>query len=143
MPDVVIGRLPQYVRILNQLKPILAINNNWSVLLLGVGRLGRAIFSYPGFTPDRFHIVAAADSNPTIIGQTIEGLVINAANTMSTLVSDHSIDISIVAVPIQRTQSGIDELLESGIKAILHYACITLHVPSEFRILTQYYRYNL
>ena len=73
MPDVVIGRLPQFVRILNQLKQILAINNNWSVLLLGVGRLGRAIFSYPGFTPDRFHIVAALDSNPTIIGQTTEG----------------------------------------------------------------------
>ena len=143
MPDVVIGRLPQYVRILNQLKQILAINNNWSVLLLGVGRLGRAIFSYPGFTPDRFHIVAALDSNPTIIGQTIEGLVINAPNTMSTLVRDHYIDISIVAVPIQRTQSVIDELVEYGIKAILHYARITLHVPSEFRILTQYYRYNL
>ena len=143
MPDVVIGRLPQYVRILNQLKPILAINNNWNVLLIGVERLGRAILSYPGFTPNGFHIVAAAGSDPTIIGQTIEGLVINAPNTMSTLVRDHSIDISIVAVPIRRTQSVIDELVEYGIKAILHYARITLHVPSEFRILTQYYRYNL
>ena len=62
---------------------------------------------------------------------------------MSTLVRDHSIDISIVAVPIQRTQSVIDELVEYGIKAILNYAPITPHVPSEFRILTQYYRYNL
>ena len=143
MPDVVIERLPQFVRILNQLKQILAINNNWSVLLLGVGRLGRAIFSYPGFTPDRFHIVAAADSDPTIIGQTIECFAINALNTVSTLARNHSIDISIVAVPIQRTQSVIDELVEYGIKAILHYARITLHVPSEFRILTQYCRYNL
>ena len=62
---------------------------------------------------------------------------------MSTLVRDHSIDISIVAVPIQRTQSVIDELVEYGITAILSYAPITPHVPSEFRILTQYYRYNL
>ena len=93
MPDVVIGRLPQYVRILNQLKPILAINNNWNVLLIGVERLDRAILSYPGFTPNGFHIVAAAGSDPTIIGQTIEGLVINALNTVSTLVRDHSIDI--------------------------------------------------
>ena len=61
---------------------------------------------------------------------------------MSTLVRDHSIDISIVAVPIQRTQAVIDELVECGIKAILNYAPITPHVPSEFRILTQYYRYN-
>ena len=37
VPDVVIRRLPQYVRILNQLKQILAINNNWNVLLIGVG----------------------------------------------------------------------------------------------------------
>ena len=62
---------------------------------------------------------------------------------MSTLVRDHSIDISIVAVPIQRTQSVIDELVEYGIKAILDYAPITPDVPSAFRILTQYYRYNL
>ena len=37
VPDVVIGRLPQYIRILNQLKQILAINNNWNVLLIGIG----------------------------------------------------------------------------------------------------------
>ena len=143
VPDVVIGRLPQYVRILNQLKQILAINNNWSVLLIGVERLGRAILSYPGFTPNGFHIVAAADSDPTIIGQTIECFAINALNTVSTLARNHSIDISIVAVPIQRTQSVIDELVEYGITAILSYAPITPHVPSEFRILTEYYRYNL
>ena len=62
---------------------------------------------------------------------------------MSTLVRDHSIDISIVAVPIRLTQSVIDELVEYGIKAILNYAPITPHAPREFRILTQYYRYNL
>ena len=120
VPDVVIRRLPQYVRILNHLKQILAINNNWNVLLIGVERLDRAILSYPGFTPNGFHIVTAADIDPTIIGQTIEGLVINAPDTMSTLVRDHSIDISIVAVPIRLTQSVIYELVEYGIKAILN-----------------------
>ena len=97
VPDVVIGRLPQYVRILSQmecsgvtitnskqlgellkvtpaqirkdlsyfgrfgkqgkgysvpmlidqLRQILGINKNWNVLLIGVGRLGRALLSYP------------------------------------------------------------------------------------------------
>ena len=64
VPYVVIGRLPQYVRILNQLKQIVAINNNWNVLLIGVERLDRAILSYPGFTPNGFHIVTSADSEP-------------------------------------------------------------------------------
>ena len=184
VPDVVIGRLPQYVRILSQmecsgvtitnskqlgellkvtpaqirkdlsyfgrfgkqgkgysvpmlidqLRQILGINKNWNVLLIGVGRLGRAILSYPGFTPDGFHIVAAADNDPEIIGQTIEGLVINAPGTISKLLKDHSIDIGIVAVPIQRTQSVIDELVKYGVKAILNYAPITPHVPSNVRI---------
>ena len=120
--------------LIDQLRQILGINKNWNVLLIGVGRLGRAILSYPGFTPDGFHIVAAADNDPEIIGQTIEGLVINAPGTMSKLLKDHSIDIGIVAVPIQRTQSVIDELVKYGVKAILNYAPITPHVPSNVRI---------
>ena len=31
----------------------------WNVAVVGVGRLGRAILSYPGFTPDGFRLVAA------------------------------------------------------------------------------------
>ena len=58
------GRGYSVLHLLERLKLILGLNSFWNVAVVGVGRLGRAILSYPGFTPDGFHIVAAFDANP-------------------------------------------------------------------------------
>ncbi len=46
-----------------ELKQILGLNRRWNVCLVGVGRLGRAILSYPGFVPEGFEIVAAFETD--------------------------------------------------------------------------------
>ena len=58
------GRGYDVVHLLDRLKEILGLNDQWNVAVVGVGRLGRAILSYPGFTPDGFRLVAAFDHTP-------------------------------------------------------------------------------
>ena len=41
-----------------------------------MGRLGRAIINYPGFTPEGFNIVAAFDVSPAELGENVGSLVI-------------------------------------------------------------------
>ena len=122
------GRGYDVVHLLDRLKEILGLNTQWNVAVVGVGRLGRAILSYPGFTPDGFRLVAAFDGDPAVVGEDVAGLIVQPMDEMDSTVKREAISIAIVAVPVDRTQSVIDRLMDCGVQAILNYAPIAPQV---------------
>ncbi len=184
VPEVVIMRLPQYIRVLNslledgmevvsshqlgeklqvtpaqirkdlsyfgrfgkqgrgysvrhllvELKNITGLDRRWRVALIGVGRLGRAILSYPGLAPEGFQIIAAFDNDPAIIGQKIGELTVQPMENLDEAVVSKKISIGIVAVPSSYAQEVIDRLVQCEMRAILNYAPISPQVPDEVKI---------
>ena len=128
------GRGYSVYHLLERLKLILGINSFWNVAVVGVGRLGRAILSYPGFTPDGFNIVAAFDANPDVVGETIAGLTVKALDQMDGEVSSKKISIAIVAVPTEHTQGVVDRLVACGVRGVLNYAPISPQVRDGVRV---------
>ena len=128
------GRGYSVIHLLERLKLILGLNSFWNVAVVGVGRLGRAILSYPGFTPDGFHIVAAFDSNPDVVGETIAGLTVSSLEELDEVVSSKKISIAIVAVPTEQTQGVVDRLVACGVRAVLNYAPISPQVREGVRV---------
>ena len=128
------GRGYSVRHLLEELQQILGLNEHWNVVVIGVGRLGNAILSYPGFTPDGFHIVAALDSNPALIGQEVEGITVRPIQDLEKVVKAENITIAVVAVPSRFTQQVIDDLVECGVRAILNYAPTSPQVPRDVRI---------
>ncbi len=128
------GRGYSVRRLLDELKQILGLNSQWNVIVIGVGRLGRAILSYPGFTPDGFHLVAALDNDPGLVGQDVDGLVVRPMEELHQVVKEYGISIAVVAVPGVHTQEVIDRLVECGVRAILNYAPTTPQVPPDVNI---------
>ncbi len=128
------GRGYSVRHLLDGLRQILGLNSYWNVAVVGVGRLGRAILSYPGFTPDGFRLVAAFDSDPGVVGEQIAGLTVQSIDRLNKVVSGEQISIAIVAVPVTHTQDVIDRLVESGVRAILNYAPIAPQVQPGVRI---------
>ena len=128
------GRGYSVRHLLDQLKQILGLNTSWNVAVVGVGRLGRAILSYPGFTPDGFHLVAAFDNSPQMVGQTVGGLAVRPMGELDQVVVEKGISIAIVAVPSDHTQEVVDQLVECGVRAVLNYAPITPQVSESVKI---------
>ena len=128
------GRGYSVRRLLDELQQILGLNEQWNVVVIGVGRLGKAILSYPGFTPDGFHIVAALDNNPSLIGQEVEGVRVRPVEDLDAVVKAQNITIAVVAVPVSFTQQVIDKLVECGVRAILNYAPTSPQVPRDVKI---------
>ena len=128
------GRGYDVVHLLERLKEILGLNVQWNVAVVGVGRLGRAILSYPGFTPDGFRLVAACDGDPGVVGEEIAGLKVLAMDQLDRVVREKQISIAIVAVPVHQTQEVIDQLVDCGVQAILNYAPITPQVQRGVRV---------
>ena len=128
------GRGYDVVHLLERLKEILGLNVQWNVAVVGVGRLGRAILSYPGFTPDGFRLVAACDGDPELVGEEIAGLKVLPMDQLDRVVREKRISIAIVAVPVHQTQEVIDQLVDCGVEAILNYAPITPQVQRGVRV---------
>ena len=113
----------------SQLRTILGLDRTWNAAVIGMGRLGRAVVSYPGFAPEGFNIVAAFDTSHKIVGKTISDLDVHSITRLSEIVKELEIKIGIVTVPIDHAQEVIDALVEAGIKSILNYAPLSPQVP--------------
>ena len=128
------GRGYNVARLLAELREILGLTRDWSMVLVGVGQLGHAIVSYAGFKPQGFHIVEIFDADPSIVGTTIDGLTIRHVDTLPDVLRGRAVDIGIVAVPGSAAQGVVDVLVQAGLKAILNYAPIAAQVPSDVRV---------
>ena len=112
-----------------QLRSILGLDRTWNAAVVGMGRLGRAVVSYPGFAPEGFKIVAAFDISAAIVDQTISNLTVQSISRLTETVKSLDIKIGIVTVPIDHAQEVIDALVNAGIKSILNYAPLSPQVP--------------
>ena len=115
--------------LLGELRQVLGLERTWNTCLIGIGRLGRAIISYPGFTPEGFNIVAAFDAASSEVGQSIGTLVVQPFSDLDTTIRERDIRIGIVAVPANHAQEVIDQLVKCNVSAILNYAPISPQVP--------------
>lgn len=115
--------------LLDELRQILGIDRAWKACLIGLGRLGRAIINYPGFSPEGFEIVAAFDNNVAQYNSNLGTITVQSMDEIARTVKEKNISIGIVAVPSNQAQSVIDTLVESGITGILNYAPIAPFAP--------------
>ena len=116
--------------LLEELKQILGIDRAWKACIVGLGRLGRAIINYPGFSPEGFEIVAAFDNDMAQYNSKLGNISVQSMEEIARTVKEKNISIGIVAVPSNQAQSVIDILVDNGITGILNYAPIAPFAPT-------------
>ena len=117
-----------------ELRQILGLDRQWSMILIGVGHLGQAILAYDGFRPQGFIIVDAFDVDPAKVGQQIGGLTVRDLSELSEYLEKRRVDIGIVAVPAAAAGHIIAQLVAGGVRSILNYAPTTVPVPEGLQI---------
>ena len=123
------GRGYSVQRLLDELRGILGLDRRWSVVVVGIGRLGRAVASYPGFQGQGFDIIARYDANTNVIGSDIDGdPVRDVADLESDLRENHA-EIGIITVTAQHAQDVANVLTRGGVRAILNYTPTRIKVP--------------
>jgi redox-sensing transcriptional repressor len=128
------GRGYNVGRLMEELRQILGLDRTWTMVLIGVGALGRAILHYGGFEPQGFHVIEAFDANPEGVADQVGGLRVRDVADLPAVLRTTRIDIGIVAVPAEHAQSVIQTLVEGGVKAILNYAPMAPQVPEGVHI---------
>lgn len=116
-----------------QIKKILKLNVAKQVALVGVGNLGSALLSYPGFARYGLEIAAAFDVDPKKIGKKIKGIKIEKISALKTL-KKRGIHLGIVAVPVGVAQEVVDTMIAAGVKGFLSFSACRLVVPKRIRV---------
>ena len=102
-------------------------------VLVGAGKLGRALLQFEEFEKYGVKISAAFDSNDKLIsmGEKVEILPINQLHSYC---KKRHIQLGIITVGAGSAQTVCDEMIESGIAAIWNFAPVKLDVPSNILI---------
>jgi len=108
----------------------LGLTQDWPVLIVGAGNLGRALANYGGFASRGFRVAAMLDSDPSVVGSAIAGHVVRNADGIESVVARHGILIGVIATPAGSAQDVCDRLVGAGVTSILNFAPVVLNVPS-------------
>jgi redox-sensing transcriptional repressor len=112
-----------------QISRELGLTQDWSVAIVGLGNLGRALAGYGGFASRGFRMAALLDADPSIVGERINGLTVEHIDKLERVITDCGISIAVLAVPAPAAQPVCDRVVTSGVTSILNFAPVVLNVP--------------
>lgn len=116
-------------QLVERLEHFLRCDSARDAVLVGAGRLGKALLSYEGFGNYHLRILAAFDSDEALSETTVHGKPVFPVSRLTSLTARLSALIGIIAVPSQSAQEVCDALVQGGVRGILNFAPVYLHVP--------------
>jgi redox-sensing transcriptional repressor len=114
----------------------LGVDRPWSVVVVGVGNLARALLRYRGFQEQGFRIVALVDTDLSKVGQKIDGLIVQAPERLPELIAATGAELGLLAVPADAAQGVADALVAAGIRGILNFAPTVLRLPASISLVS-------
>ena len=98
-------------------------------ILVGAGKLGRALLDYNGFEEYGVQITAAFDCNEQVLRMNKTSKEILPISSLKKHCTENGIRIGIITVGSGSAQDVCDQMLEAGITAIWNFAPCQLKVP--------------
>ena len=99
-----------------------------NAVLVGAGKLGRALLDYDGFEDFGVKIIAGFDCNETVLTKGTKDIL--PIRYIEAYCGEHDVKLGIITVGGGSAQDVCDKLVQSGIKAIWNFAPVTLKVPN-------------
>ncbi|WP_366146597.1 redox-sensing transcriptional repressor Rex [uncultured Pseudokineococcus sp.] len=107
----------------------LGLTQEWGVVIVGLGNLGRALASYGGFAERGMGVTALFDADPAVVGREVAGLPVRPMSELAEVVRREGVVIGVLAVPGAAAQSACDDLVAAGVTGVLTFAPAVLSVP--------------
>lgn len=112
----------------------LGLNQEWPVLIVGVGNLGRALSNYAGLGERGFPVRALVDVAPDIVGTKVNGLVVEHLDDVAEVVARERVTVAVLATPAGAAQDTADRLVSAGITSLLNFTAIPVVVSETVEV---------
>jgi redox-sensing transcriptional repressor len=101
-----------------------------SMVLVGVGNLGRAILNHFSGAGAKFRVAAAFDIDQSKVGRVICGVRCHHLSELRQVLQNQHVSVGAITVPSNEAQAVADRLVECGVHGIVNFAPVPLRVPS-------------
>lgn len=118
-----------------EIASILGMNRDFSVILVGVGNIGRAMIENFCFEQYGFHMLAAYDVRPDVVGKDISGIRIHDISELPEIFRTSKVDMAVLSVPKLIANKVARELIDHGVRAIWNFTNVELDVSENEAIV--------
>ncbi len=100
-----------------------------TAVLAGVGKLGSALLSYPGFRKQGLSLAAGFDAAPERCNIILAGIPVFPVSVLTETVLRLGATLGILTVPADKAQRVAEQMVAGGIRAIWNFTPTQLDVP--------------
>lgn len=112
----------------------LGLNQDWPVVIVGVGNLGRALANYDGLADRGFPVRALLDVDPEVVGTTVGGLVVEHIDDAPAVVARERLAGAVLATPPGAAQEAADRLVEAGVTSLLNFTATAVQCAEDVEV---------
>lgn len=123
-------------KLFRALRKVLSIDKGALIIVVGAGRLGRALSEYKLFKVRNIHVTALFDVKEDLVGTVVDikgrKTPIYHVNELGEYLSNNpEVKIALLTVPENCAQEILDELVRLGIKGVVNYSPRILKLPKK------------
>ncbi len=100
-----------------------------NAVLVGAGKLGKALLDFDGFEAFGVKLKAGFDCNDQVLKTSVNGAQILPIKDLERYCREHDVQLGIITVGQGSAQEVCDALVASGVRAIWNFAPCSLTVP--------------
>jgi redox-sensing transcriptional repressor len=121
------GYNPEFL--IAQIDRALGVDENWSVAVVGIGNLGRALTNSAGFASRGCQVTSLFDVDPAVVGEVVRGIRVRHMDEIAQLRPAERPHIGVITTPGWAAQGVADLLVRVGVTSLLNFAPRVLTVP--------------
>ena len=110
---------------------IMGVDQKHRMIIVGAGNIGTAVALADSFPRNGFETVALFDSSERKIGLQIGDLIVQDAAGLQRYLSEQTVDIAVLALPVNCAQEVADQLYGYGVRGFWNFAPVDLKLPAD------------
>lgn len=110
----------------NKISELLGVNEGYNAVIIGAGKLGRALAATHMFERRGVNRLAMFDVDPTIIGTRIYDVPVYSVDELGKFCREHNVHIGVLTVPKEAAYDVALTIADAGVKGIWNFANMEL-----------------
>ena len=115
----------------NRISDLLGVNEEYTVVIVGAGNLGRALAASHMFDRRGVRKVAMFDVSPELVGREVCGLPCHHVSELSEFCRANKISIGVLTTPRDAAEEVAAALAAGGVRGIWNFSNMELAAPSD------------
>ncbi len=112
--------------LIDRIGAILGKGKVQNVIVIGCGRIGKALMHYSGFEADGIRIVAGFDSDPIVYSDASHPIPVYPLSRLEEVVKALNVNVAILTVPETAAADTYAHVLDAGVTGVLNFSPVTL-----------------